>query len=70
MLIEAGADVNVVQHGGFTPLHLACQHGNIDLIIILLEQGASVEARNQNGETPSDLALQKGFREIADILKV
>lgn len=70
MLIEAGADVNVIQHGGFTPLHLACQHGNIDLIIILLEQGASVEARNQNGETPSDVALQKGFREIADILKV
>lgn len=69
MLIEAGSEVNVRQHGGLTPLHFAAQHGNIDLIIILLEQGADIRAVNDTGETPADYAAKKGFHEIAEILK-
>jgi len=70
MLIEAGAEVNVVQSSRTTPLHLASQQGNIDLIILLLEHGANVEVKNDMGLTASDLAAEKGHREIAEILKV
>lgn len=70
MLIEAGAEVNIVQSGRISPLHLAAQHGNIDLIIALLEQGADVEARTEYNLTAADLAAEKGFHEIAEILRV
>ena len=70
MLIEAGADVNVVQHGNITPLHLAAQFGNIDLIIALLEESADISIRNSNQETASDIALKKGFKDLAEILIV
>ena len=70
MLIEAGAEVNIKQHGGYTPLHFAAQHGNIDLIIILLEEGADISILTDTGESASDLADKKGFREIAEILQL
>lgn len=69
MLIEAGADVNVLQLGRITPLHLAAQQGNIDLIILLLEQGADVTVRTDLGDSASELAEAKGYKELAAILK-
>ncbi len=69
MLIEAGAEVNVLQTSRTSPLHLAAQTGNIDLIILLLENGASVSIKNEMGKTASDLAGEKGHTEIANILR-
>ena len=68
MLLEAGADVNVVQMSGATPLHSAAHNGNIDLLIVLLEAGANVNALTEDGKTPADKASEKGFGEIAKIL--
>ena len=31
VLLAAGADVNATQHGGFTPLHEAAQHGDVEM---------------------------------------
>jgi len=70
MLIESGAEVNVLQYGSIAPIHLAAQHGNIDLIVLLLEQGADITLVTNTGQTASDLAADKGFTEIAGILKV
>lgn len=69
MLVEAGAEVNVLQALRTSPLHLASQNGNIELIILLLENGASVAIKNEMGKTASDLAAEKGHTEIANILK-
>lgn len=68
MLIEGGADCNIVQVHGNTPLHLAAKNGNIDLLIVLLESGANVKVRNSEGKSPADLALENGFIEISKIL--
>lgn len=68
-LIEAGAEVNVLQSSRTSPMHLAAQQGNIDLIIVLLEHGADISVRNEFGQTAADLASEKGFHEIAEILK-
>ena len=70
MLIEAGAEVNVVQSSRITPLHIAAQYGNIDMIIILLENGANIAIQTDQGQTASDLAADRGFKEIAEILRV
>ena len=69
MLIEAGGEVNVLQPSRNSPLRLAAQTGNIDLIILLLENGAQVAIKNEMGKTASDLASEKGHEEIADILR-
>jgi len=39
-LLEAGADPNSRQHGGFTPLMQAEQSGNLELAELLIERGA------------------------------
>jgi|SRR5690606_8530085 len=70
MLVEAGAEVNVLQSSRTSPLHLASQNGNIELIILLLEHGALVEIKNDMGKTASDLAAEKGYADIADILRI
>lgn len=70
MLIEAGAEVNVMQHARITPLHIAAQQGNVELIILLLENGANIEVKTEQGFYAADLAQDKGHREIADILRV
>jgi uncharacterized protein len=68
ILLEAGANVNVVQVSGVTPLHSAAHHGNIEMIILLLEAGADVQATTDEGKTAADLAKQAGFNELGKIL--
>jgi uncharacterized protein len=40
VLLEAGADPNARQHGGFTPLMEAEQRGDLDLAELLIQHGA------------------------------
>ena len=40
-LLEEGADPNVRQHGGFTPLMQAEQRGDLDLAELLIRHGAN-----------------------------
>jgi ankyrin repeat protein len=69
ILLEAGAEVNVVQQLGYTPLHSAAFHGNVEIIILLLEAGADIKAKTDEGKTPADVAEEKGFKEIAGVLR-
>lgn len=58
ILIDAGAELNVKDHSGNTPLHLAAQgYGEqLPVIEMLLERGADVSAVNDDGFTPAVLA--------------
>ena len=38
--LAAGADVNATQHGGYTPLHEAAQHGDVEMVELFLSAGA------------------------------
>lgn len=42
-LLNAGADVNAVDEGGCTPLHVAAERGYEAVVNLLLEKGASIE---------------------------
>jgi uncharacterized protein len=56
ILLDAGADVNAVQHGGYTALLDAAQNKNTELIDFLLERGADPTARLDDGRGMAELA--------------
>jgi ankyrin repeat protein len=67
-LLEAGADVNLVDLRGFTALHRAAEKGFNDLVGLLLERGAI--PRPQAGEhTPRSLAEANGHEAIVELLR-
>jgi ankyrin repeat protein len=69
MLLDAGADVNATQAGGYTPLHAAAQNGQRDLVELLLARGADVRATSDDGATPLSLAEKAGQAEIVQLLR-
>ena len=68
-LLDAGADPNSAEHGGYTPLHQAAENGALAVIRLLLERGAVPTPKDDQGRTPLDLAEAKGHAEAAEILR-
>ncbi len=69
LLVSAGAPVNARQHGGWTPLHQAAAHGNVELAAFLLASGADPAAQADEGQTPADLAAANGHERLAERLQ-
>lgn len=69
LLLEAGADPNSRQAGGYVPLHAAAQNGNRPLAELLLERGADRASMTDDGRTPLDLARAAGWEELSEILE-
>jgi ankyrin repeat protein len=69
LLLDAGADVNARQEGGWTPLHSVAQSGDIEFARFLVDAGADVNARADNQQRPLDLALTKGHQAMVDFLE-
>ncbi|HET9004728.1 MAG TPA: ankyrin repeat domain-containing protein [Gemmatimonadaceae bacterium] len=68
ILLDAGADANARQHGGWTPLHSAAASGDRDAIDLLIARGAKPELANDAGVTPAAFAREKGKPEIAEYI--
>ena len=65
VLLDAGADVNAVQHGGYTPFLEAAASGNAELADALLARGADATAELDDGRSAVDLATAGGHTELA-----
>ena len=68
LLIDNGADVNIRNEEGYTPLHWAAGEGQKELVVILIIHGADVNAHNKRGWTPLRWAEAQRQKEIARIL--
>lgn len=64
LLLDAGADPNARQAGGWTALHSAAQSGNSAIARVLVERGADLQARNDEGLTPIDVAHAAGHDSV------
>ena len=57
-LLHAGADPNVSDRNGASPLHHAAIEGSVKIIPLLLKHGAELNAKDINDKTPLDLAVE------------
>lgn len=67
LLIQAGAYVNVTA-GGATPLHIAADHGNPEMIECLLKAGANPDSLDEEGLKPIEVAAARGHRRGVEML--
>jgi ankyrin repeat protein len=68
-LISEGADVNVKDEYGETPLHHAALKGHKDVAELLIAKGVHVDAKDKVGSnTPLGLTTIDGHRDVAELL--
>ncbi|KAF7690160.1 CARD- and ANK-domain containing inflammasome adapter protein [Silurus meridionalis] len=67
-LIESGADINVCNDMGYTPLLLAIELGNWEVFKVLVSNKAQINTRLPNQMSPIHLAIQSGSKQITEIL--
>ncbi len=68
-LIARGADVNLPNRNGWTPLMAAVSHGHGSVVKLLLENGADPNRTHAYGWTALKLTIQKGDKAMAELLR-
>jgi ankyrin repeat protein len=70
-LVDAGADVNVADARGMTPLMLAVatDHGDLETVKFLVAHGAKLDVKSLAGETAMDWAQKSGATPVFKLLK-
>jgi uncharacterized protein len=68
LLIAQGADVNMEQAGGYTPLHQAAAAGLVELTGILLDAGANPSCVCNQGKTAADYARERNHQGVIERL--
>ncbi|XP_056614518.1 60 kDa lysophospholipase-like isoform X1 [Triplophysa dalaica] len=63
-------DVNSGDYNGHTPLHTACELGNLDMAMFLLGKGASPEFTNSFGQRPFHLAIKNRHFRVIKLLRL
>ncbi len=70
ILLDHGADVQVLDVGRQTPLHIAASHGDVPMIRFLLDHGGFTHEFNVLGRTCLDLAVSTGSLPIVKLLLI
>jgi ankyrin repeat protein len=69
LLLANGADPNVQQRGGWTPLLQAVDNYNIGMVKLLLDYGADPGIAQHQGKNAIQLAEEKQYEDIAELLR-
>lgn len=69
-LLASGADINISDIRGATPLHRAASKGNLEIVKLLLEKAGiiKVDVKDIYGNTPLHLACEEDRQEEAKLL--
>jgi ankyrin repeat protein len=69
LLVSSGADVNIADVSGKTPLILSIENDNLEAAKTLISSGGvNIQQRNDDGKTPLYYALSKGNPEMVKLL--
>jgi hypothetical protein len=66
-LIAAGIEINKAGDLGYTPLHIACMKGNLEMVKLLIERGADVFALSE-GYPPFTVARLSKQDRVCDFV--
>lgn len=69
LLLEAGADVNLLSTRGESCLHFAVHLGREDLVSVLIKAGADITTRGNEGKSAYELAMQGSNASVTHILR-
>ena len=67
-LVKEGADVNIANDDGDTPLIMASKEGHVNVVNLLMENGAEVNKADDNDMTPLHWASYSGNLEVVQAL--
>jgi ankyrin repeat protein len=67
-LIEAGANLNMTDEKGRSPMMLAASTGHADIVRALCKGGADVNIKDASDESALSLAGARGFLDIGHVL--
>jgi ankyrin repeat protein len=67
-LIAHGADVNLKDNDGDTPLHKVTSRGHKEIVELLIAHGADVNAQNNDGHTPLHHPPVEGDKDVVELL--
>lgn len=72
ILLDHGANINLFDACKATPLHIACETGNLDGVKLLLKYNADITLRNVSGKTAVHYCIERGSHHLhcADIIKL
>ncbi|XP_062994169.1 KN motif and ankyrin repeat domain-containing protein 4 isoform X2 [Elgaria multicarinata webbii] len=69
-LLSCGADINLQDDTGLSPLMVACQYGNIEIVKLLLTHpGCDTTLIDKAGNSALSMALKSAHVEIAEFLR-
>jgi len=68
LLLDKGADVNVVDQNDHTPLHHTAGNGHKQVVELLLAKGANVNAKMHYDLTPLHIAASEGHKDVVELL--
>ena len=68
-LIKAGAEVNIVDKKGQTPLHLAVLTNRPEIVHLLLQHGANSFVQDKENKTPLMRAERGNYHECIQALQ-
>ncbi|MCB1191228.1 MAG: ankyrin repeat domain-containing protein [Leptospiraceae bacterium] len=64
LLLKAGADINAKGWSDMSPLHIAVEYGNLDLVKFYITHGADINAQGIMGATPLELARDENIKKF------
>jgi len=67
LFLEKGANPNLADKNGMTPLMNAAYKGNLDIVKLLLEFGADPNLENNRGQSALDRAKKKGHNDVIQL---
>ena len=68
LLEKNNLDLEQRDPDGNTPLNIAAQNGNDEVVLSLIKQGASIDTQNDLGNTPLHFAITYNFPNVFKLL--
>jgi ankyrin repeat protein len=67
-LIKKGANINLANKAGYTPLYIVCENGGLKIAQLLVDNGAMINSIDNEGHTPLYVACKNGHLTIVKLL--